>query len=146
MKNIAYNKRISFDFDVIASFEAGIVLKGQEVKSIRLGNVNIRGAYASVKEGEVFISGFKISRFDKSSSEVSETRERKLLLHRKEIKKINLMLHDKGVTCMLKRIFLKRGLIKAEIVIARGRKKHDKRRVLKERSLEKEARKMMRNK
>jgi len=138
-KNIKDNKKVSFDFEILDSYEAGIALRGHEVKSIRQGNVNIRGSYASVRGSEIFLCDMTVARFNKTGKEVDEKRDRKLLLKKREILKIQKSLDTKGVTCMIKRIYLKRGLIKAEIVVARGRKKHDKRRLLRERSLDREA-------
>ena len=139
MKIIAQNKKISFDFEISESFEAGIILKGHEVKSLREGNVNIRSAYASVRGDEIFMCGVSIARFEKTQDNIDEKRDRKLLLHKKEIGKIDISLKTKGITCMVRKLYFKKGLAKAEVVLARGRKKYDKRRLLKERAMDKEA-------
>ena len=146
MSIIVDNKKARFDYEVLEAFEAGMVLEGWEVKSIRAKNCNIRAAWVSIdKKDELFLKNFKISLYP-FSSEIQETeRPRKLLLKKKEISKIKNYLNEAGRTVVPMRIFTKNGRLKLEIAVVRGKKKYEKKQILKERSVDREIRRDIKN-
>jgi SsrA-binding protein len=129
------NKRASFDYEFIETYEAGIVLTGTEIKSIRLGKASLVDTYCVVEHGEVWVKNMYIAEyFYGTYNNHSVRRERKLLLNRKEIKKLAAANKNSGFTIVPVRLFLNRkGLAKVVIVIAKGKKEYDKRQSLKER-------------
>ncbi len=128
-KQIASNKKARRDFNIEDTYEAGIVLKGTEVKSIRNGKVSINEAYCSVsKKGEVFINGMHISPYEFGNRfNTDPVRVRKLLLNRREINKIVGKISEKGYTLVPLSVNLRSGLIKIDIALAKGKKNYDKR-------------------
>lgn len=142
---ILENKKAFFDYEVLERFVAGMVLEGWEVKSIRAHSANLKSSWVDIRHGEAFLGNFKVAPWKYSSLEQLKDRERKLLLSKKEINKIERQLNERGVSVIPLKIFEKKGRLKCEIAIAKGRKKYEKRQVLKNRSMEKEARKIMRN-
>ncbi|MBF0208745.1 MAG: SsrA-binding protein SmpB [Oligoflexia bacterium] len=126
---IARNKRASYEYSLIAKVEAGIVLKGTEIKSIRNGRVNISDAYVTVDDyGEVYIYNMNISHYEFGNRENhQENRFRKLLLHKKEIAKLKQAIKSKGMTVVPLAIYIKKTVAKIEIALARGKKLYDKR-------------------
>lgn len=142
---ILANKKALFDYEVINTFQAGMVLEGCEVKSIRERSANLKSAWVIIRDGEAFLGNFKIAPWKYSTKEQQKERERKLLLNKKEIEKIEKKLNEHGVTVIPLKIFDIRGKLKCEIAIAKGRKKYEKRQVMKDRSMEKVARKIMKN-
>lgn len=144
MKNpLLINKRAFHDYEILEKWEAGIVLGGREVKSLREGRVDFRGSFARIKEGEVWLLGLHIPPYGKDFSPYDPKRERKLLLKKREIKRIAGSLSQKSLTLIPLRIYFKRGLAKVEIGLARGRRLYDKKRKLQERDLEREARRIL---
>ncbi len=145
IKLIADNKKARFDFSLEETFEAGIKLTGSEVKSLRAGQVNLKDSYISFQGDEAFLQNAHISEYRASSynNHVPE-RLRKLLLSRAEIDKIKRAVQEKGYTCVPTKVYLKKGWIKLEIALGIGRKKGDKRDLLKERSVKKELQNKMR--
>lgn len=136
MKIIANNKKAYFDYFIEDEFEAGIELKGTEVKSIKLGKVSIKESFVRIIKNEVFIMGMFISSYEFGNiHNVNETRVRKLLLNRKEIKKIHEKIKIKGYTIVPLSVYNKSGLIKIKIALARGKKNYDKRESIKQRDL-----------
>ena len=134
---IAQNKKAMKDFFMLDRYEAGIVLTGCEVKSIRENKVNLKDCYARIKDGEIFIYNMHISPYSKSRIEdINPKRVRKLLLHRKEINKITGKLTDKSLTMIPLNIFIVQGLVKVEIATAKSKLKRDKRRDIEERESE----------
>lgn len=134
MPQIAKNKKAFFDYEILEKFEAGITLFGYEVKAARQGKVNLKGSYIMEKNEELFVDGIHIGRYDYSSEEAPEgTRRRKLLLHKKEIIRIMQHLHNSGLTVVPLTMYTKNHKIKVEIGIVRGRKKADKRHVIRDR-------------
>jgi SsrA-binding protein len=128
MDLIAQNKKARFEYFIEETFEAGIALKGSEIKSVRLKKVNISDAYILIKDGEAFIINMHISTYAFSSLfNHDETRRRKLMLHKHEIKKIDSKKKLQNVTIIPLRMYLKEGLAKVEIALAKGKKLHDKR-------------------
>jgi SsrA-binding protein len=129
MKIIAQNKKARFEYSIEETYEAGISLKGTEVKSIRQGKVNIKEAYAEIRDGEVFITSMNISPYEMGSIyNVDPLRDRKLLLHKREIQKLIGLTTQKGYTLVPLKIYINdQGKIKIELAVAKGKKLYDKR-------------------
>ena len=128
IKIIAKNRKARFNFEILESFEAGIELKGTEVKSIRQSKINISDGYASIDNGEVFLKQAHISPYEQGNIfNVDPIRPRKLLLHKKEIARLIGETTQKGYTLVPLSVYLKRGKVKIELGLARGKKLHDKR-------------------
>ena len=132
---IVNNKKARFDYIIIDEYEAGISLKGWEVKSLRDGKGNIKESYATVKGSELILIGAHISPLQNSNvtDESDSTRTRKLLMHRREINKIKSLIKEKGHTLVPLSMYWKNGHVKRSIGRAKGRKKHYKRSLIKER-------------
>ncbi len=128
IKVIAQNRKARHDYFIEETYEAGIVLTGTEVKSIRLGKVNLKDSYATIRDGEVFLHNMHISPYEKGNIfNRDPLRTRKLLLHKREINKLIGYIQQKGLTLIPLKIYLKRGLVKVELAVARGKKLYDKR-------------------
>lgn len=137
------NKKAYFDYFVEEEFECGIELRGNEVKSIREGKCNIKGAWCAVQSGDFVIRGMKIAKWKTANDfDIDEERERRLLIHKKQIIGIvNALKAEDGLTYIpLKVYFNKKGLCKVLVGKCRGKKQYDKRRTIKERDMEREAR------
>lgn len=142
MPTYSKNKKAYHDFEILDSFEAGIVLNGDEVKSIKASQVQLVGAYVDIENTEAFLHAAHVSRYKFSHLETHDpTRKRKLILHKKEIEKIATALDTKGITAIPLELYSKKGLIKIKIGLCRGKKLHDKRDTLKKRDQEREIRK-----
>ena len=127
-QSIARNKRARHDYHIIDTWEAGVVLTGSEVKSLRDGKANIADSYAIVQDGEVFLLNLHISPYEKASYFNHEpTRTRKLLLHRKEIRKMIGAVERQGLTLIPLELYFKRGIAKVVLALGKGKKLHDKR-------------------
>ena len=138
MKVIANNKKAFHDYHILDKYEAGIVLKGTEIKSIRAGKVNIKDSYCLVRNNEMFVMNMHISKFEHGNLfNHDETRSRKLLLHKKEISKIDLKASQENMTIVPLKLYFDRGLCKIEIALAKGKKNYDKRQALKEKDMKK---------
>jgi len=144
-KIIAVNKKARHDYFIEETYEAGISLKGTEVKSVRAGRVNLRDSYAEVKDGEVFVHNMHISPYEAGNQFNHEPkRTRKLLLHKAEIRRLIGKTQEKGYTLVpLKIYFSERGKVKLEIGLAKGKKIYDKRREIAKRDAEREMRKAL---
>ena len=130
-KPIAENRRARFDYELLERFEAGIVLQGTEVKSLRDGRVTLAQAYADVRDNEVWLVGAEIAEYAQGNSANHEpTRDRKLLLKRAEIAGLVAKVREKGQTIVPTRLYFKDGKVKIEIALARGKEKRDKRRTI----------------
>jgi SsrA-binding protein len=135
----ASNRKALHDFDVEQKMEAGIVLVGSEIKSIRDGRASLRDAYAAVEGGEVFLYGMNVPQWQVGTAFSHEPlRPRKLLLHRDEIKRLTGKLNEKGYTLVALRLYIKDGRAKVELGLARGKRQYDKRRTLAKRDAERE--------
>jgi len=144
MKIIANNKKASHLYFLEDKFEAGIVLKGTEIKSIRVGRVNIQDSFVRIKDSEAFIINMHIAKYKEGNMfNHGETRERKLLLHKKEITKLQGILQKENKTIVPTKVYLKNGLCKLEIALATGKKLHDKRQSLKEKDMKRRTEKAM---
>ena len=140
MKIIDKNKKAYFDYEIEEKFEAGIVLKGSEVKSVKLGNVSLRDGFCFVENGEIILKNLYIAPYEKGSAFNEEPRrDRKLLLHKKEISRLIGKIKTKGFTLVPTMIYFQKNLVKIEIALARGKQLHDKRATLKEKDILREA-------
>jgi len=126
---IAQNKRASFDYHLLENFEAGVVLSGWEVKSLRMGKADLADSYVLMKDGEAFLLGAHIVPLDTVSTHyvTDPSRTRKLLLNKKELAKLKVAVTQKGQTCVCTQLYWKGHLVKARIALAEGKKAHDKR-------------------
>lgn len=147
IKIIANNKKAWHDYFIEDVYEAGLVLKGTEVKSIRLGKVNLKESFCRIKDGEVFINNMNISPYEQGNREnpPDPTRMRKLLLHRAEIVKLIRLVDEKGFALVPTKIYLKNGRVKLEVGVAKGKKLHDKRESLKQKEAERETSRAIRD-
>lgn len=133
MKIIAVNKKAGFEYFLLEKFEAGIQLYGSEVKSIREGNVNLKDSYVTYYNGEIYIKNMHIATYDKTKDFIPDTkRDRKLLMHRREIDRLLAKIKQKGLTIVPTKLYFKESLVKVEIAIAEGKHLYDKRNSLKE--------------
>ncbi len=140
-KDIVNNRHAFHEYHILDKFEAGAALKGTEVKSLMNGLIQLKESYVSVKDGEVWLFNAHISQYSHGNINNHEPlRTRKLLLHRKEIEKLEKETTIKGMTLVVTRIYWKNGRIKFEIGVAKGKKLYDKREDLKSRTIEKETR------
>jgi SsrA-binding protein len=147
MKIVCKNKKAFHDYHIDKTMEAGIVLKGPEVKSLRAGRANLKDGYANVKNGEVYLYNIHISPYSFTTQTPADPlRVRKLLLHRQEIRKLIGKLNEKGVALIpLKIYFIGNGKAKVELGLARGKKLFDKRAALKEKQSERETQRVLRH-
>ena len=140
------NKKARFDYEIIDEIEAGIVLTGTEIKSIRCGNANLNDSYAIIKNNEVFLLGMHISPYKEGNIfNHDELRTRKLLLHKKEILKINNKLVLDGYTLVPIKLYFVKNKAKILLGIARGKKNYDKREAIKKRDIDRELKKQYKN-
>ncbi len=142
MKIIAKNKKAFFNYEILGSYEAGISLLGSEVKSIREGRISLKESYAEIKGREVFLVNCHISPYEAANRFNHEpTRERKLLLHRQEIKRLTGKIKEKGLTLIPTKVMINdKGKVKVEVSLARGKRVYQKREAIKERDREREMR------
>ena len=139
MTIIINNRKASFLYHLLETYEAGIQLKGSEVKSIREGNINIKESYVRIKNGEMFIIGMHIGEYSHKGYTTHEpTRERKLLMHKNEIYKIYKDFENKGKTIIPTKLYFKGGKVKIQIALAKGKKNWDKRESKKQKDIDRE--------
>ncbi len=147
IKTIAQNKKARHDYFIETAFEAGIALSGTEVKSIRLGSVNLKDSYAEVSKGEVLVHNMHISPYEKGNIfNKDPMRNRKLLLHKYEINKLIGYVQQKGYTLIPLSVYLKGSLVKVELAVAKGKLLHDKRHDIAERDAKREIERQFRSK
>ncbi len=138
------NKKASFDYFIEDTYECGIVLTGTEIKSVRKGSCNLKDSYARVKNNEVFLTNMFISTYEEGNRfNHDERRERKLLLHKKEIYKIRDKVEKEGYSLVPVKLYLKDGKAKILLGVGRGKKSYDKRRSIKERDIKRDLQKMV---
>jgi SsrA-binding protein len=131
---IATNRRARFEYEIESTLEAGLALRGPEVKSLRQGKGNLTGAFAIVRRGEVWLIGCQIAHYEQANRENSDPlRERKLLLHKREIARLEGKISERGFTLVPLSLYFKNGRAKLELAVARGRKTHDKREAIRRR-------------
>lgn len=140
-KVVARNRKARHEYEILETFEAGMALKGPEVKSLRVGKASFQDAYAMVERGEVWLYSLHISPYEQANRfNEDPLRVRKLLLNRHEIRRLVGKVEEKGLTLVPLEIYFLRGRAKVQLALARGRKLHDKREALKQRQLDREAR------
>jgi SsrA-binding protein len=138
---LAENRKASHDYHFLETFEAGVVLLGTEVKSIREGRANLRDSFARVEQGEVFVYNVNISPYShRGYANHEPLRRRKLLLHKNEIRKLIGRVAEKGLTLVPVRMYLKDGRVKLAIALAKGKQAHDKRETIRRREVDRETR------
>lgn len=146
-KVICENRRARFRYHLDETFEAGLVLQGSEVKSLRSGKAHLNDAYGRLQRGELFLVKAHIAPYEQANRENHEPeRERKLLLHRREIDRISGKVRERGYTLVPTRLYFKGGRAKVEMALARGKKHHDKRQALAERESKRQLERVMKRK
>jgi SsrA-binding protein len=144
-RNIATNRRARHEYEILDTVEAGLVLRGTEVKSLRDSQVTFKDAYAMIRNGEAWLLGCHINPYSHGTDANHDPeRDRKLLLHRREIARLAGKTAERGLTLIPLRLYLKEGRVKIELGLARGRKLHDKRSAIKEREVVREMDKAVR--
>lgn len=139
--NIAENRKAFHDYHILDTWEAGMALLGTEVKSIREGRVNLRDSFARIERGEVWLYNVNISAYShRGYADHEPLRQRKLLMHRDEIRKLIGKTTEKGMTIVPTRMYYKNGRVKVEVGLAKGKKDYDKRETLKRREVDRETR------
>ncbi len=140
------NRRAKFDYFIDEALEAGIVLTGTEIKSIRNGSANIKDSYAIIKNNEVILLNMFVGEYKEGNIfNHQETRDRKLLLHKKEIKKLIKYKDKGGYTFVPLKLYFKKNILKCELGICRGKKEYDKRQTIKDRDIKREINKTIKN-
>ena len=138
-KIVCQNRKARYDYSIDEIYEAGIVLAGSEVKSLKEGRASLRDSYARVKKEEIFLHNMHITPYPFSRHiDLDPTRTRKLLMHKKEIKRLIGKTEEKGYSLIPLSVYLLRGIIKVELALAKGKRKYDKRHALKEREMKRE--------
>jgi len=144
--DIAQNKKAYFDYHLFDKFEAGIELKGPEVKSIRERKANLKDSFARIEKGEVHLYGMHVSPYEQSGRFApNPTRARRLLLHRSEIERIRSLTSEKGYTLVPTRLYFRKGFAKVEIAVAKGKRLFDKRERMRQRTVEREVRRSLKS-
>jgi len=147
IQQVAVNRRALHDYEVLKQVEAGLVLMGSEIKSIRQGRVNLREAYARGESGELWLHNMHISQYVPAGPLGHEpTRKRKLLLHKTQIRDLTKQLDEQGLTLVPLRLYLKEGRAKVELALVRGRKRYDKRAAIAKRDADRDIARAMRHK
>jgi SsrA-binding protein len=142
---IAQNRKARYEYEVLDTFEAGMVLLGPEVKSLREGRANLVDSFATVRRGEVFLHKLHISAYEQANRANAEpTRERKLLLHRHQIVRIASRIKERGLTLVPLRLYFSGGRAKIEVALVRGKRSHDKREDIKQRDANRETQRALR--
>ena len=140
-RTITVNRRARYDYEVMESVEAGLVLTGTEIKAIREGRVNLSDSYGKPETGEIWLVNLHIAQYSAGSGENHDpTRPRKLLLRKEQITRLTRMVSERGLTLVPLRLYIKKHYAKVELGLGRGRKRYDKRRAIVERDREREAR------
>jgi len=144
-KLIAENRRARYDYELLERLEAGLVLSGTEVKAARAGKVHLAGAYAEVRDGEAWLVGASIDEHEQGSRSSHEpARDRKLLLHRREIDSLYGKTRERGLTLVPTRMYFKDGRAKVELAVARGKERFDKRRAIADRDAKRQVERALR--
>jgi SsrA-binding protein len=147
IKLVSQNRKARHDYHIQETVEAGLVLTGPEVKSLRLGRANLKDSYAQPKSGEIFLHQVHISPYENSPlGDQDPTRTRKLLLHQHEIRRLVSKIKEKGLTLIPLRLYFRGGKAKIELALAKGKKSYDKRETIRKRDLDREAEQDIRQK
>ena len=145
-RTVASNRRALRNFEILRTYEAGIALTGSEIKSIRLGRASIQEAYCRPREGGMMLIGAHIARYEPSGEANHEpTRDRALLLHRREIRQLEQAFEQRGQTLVPLRLYLSRGLAKLEIGVGRSRRQYEKRQLIAERDVKRQLERAVRS-
>ncbi len=146
-KQITSNKSATFEYIIVDKYEAGIVLEGTEVKSLRKGNVNLKDSFCFIQNGEVFLKNAHIAVYDKSGAFNSKDakRDRKLLLHKTEIVRIKSKVNEQGMTLVPLKLYFKEALIKIELGLCKGKHTYDKKQSIKEKDIKRETERAIKN-
>ncbi len=139
------NRQAFHDFYIEKAYEAGLQLHGNEVKSIREGKANLKGSFAKIDKGEIYIVGMHINPYKYSRDDYDPLRPRKLLLRKPEIRQIQIKLEMEGYTLVPLKVYFKRGYAKVEVALGKGKKLHDKRQTIKEKQAKREIDRAMRH-
>ena len=145
-KSAVTNRQALRDYYIEKAYEAGIELTGNEVKSLRAGKANLKGSFARIENGEIFVYNMHVSPYEYSCEDYDPLRKRKLLLHKAQIKQIWVKLSQQGFTLVPLKVYFKRGYAKVELALARGKRQYDKRRALKEKQAKREIDRALRRK
>ncbi|CAM5205542.1 SsrA-binding protein SmpB [Oligella ureolytica] len=147
MTRIADNRKARHDYFIEEEFEAGIVLEGWEVKSIRAGRIQLAESHIIIRDGELFVLNMHISPLETASTHIrpDATRSRKLLMHKREISKLIGRVEQRGYTLVPLNLYYKKGRIKMTVALAKGKKQHDKRDTIKDRDWEREKARLMKH-
>ena len=144
-RSLAANRRAFFNYEILERYEAGLVLKGTEIKSMRAGRVDLADAYARILDGELWLVNAHIAPYDPASIYNHDPRRpRKLLLHREQIAKLRSEIAEKGLTVVALRIYIRNHVAKVELGLARGKRQYDKRRTIRDREMDRAAHQAMR--
>lgn len=148
MTTLATNKRASYDYDLLDKYEAGLVLLGHEVKSIKTGHISLKGAFVNVRGNEVYLTNALVPLYSHANRNTvyDPTRARKLLLKKSEIKSILGKKKVEGLTLVPMRVYMKKGLLKLAFAVGKGKKQHDKRHAISKRETDRKVRRAMRSK
>ena len=146
-KVICKNRRARFQYELLETLEAGLVLQGSEVKSLREGRAHLSDAYGRIKSGELYLLKVHIAPYEQAHALNHEpTRERKLLVHRREIRRLRIKLRERGLTLVPLQMYFSNGRAKVELALARGKKLHDKRQAIARRETDRRLRRVTRRK
>jgi SsrA-binding protein len=147
IKIVSDNRQARYLYEILETYEAGIALVGTEVKSVRAGKVNLRDGFALIRGGEVWLLNVQISVYESSSQTFNHEprRTRKLLMHRDEIRKLTGKTQEQGLTLVPLKMYFKRGLVKVDIALVRGKKLHDKREDIRKREDQRNMQRAMKN-
>jgi len=144
IKVVATNRKAYHDYSIDQEYEAGIALTGTEIKSVRAGQVNLRDSYVQIRNGEAWLVGTHIAAYDPASRENHDPRrDRRLLLHKRELAKLATHVQEKGFTIVPLRVYLKGNKAKVEIALAKGKRLYDKRNAIAERDAERQVEREM---
>lgn len=147
MPTLVKNRKAYYDYEILEDFEAGSVLTGQEVKAIRNGKISLKGSYVVIRDGEAFLIGANIQPYQPKNTpdEYDSERKRKLLLTKKQIKYLTGKSNERGLTLVPLKVYTKKGLIKLKFGVCRGKKKHDKRKKIKDREIDRSLRRRIKD-
>ncbi len=144
---IARNKKATHDFQILDRFEAGLVLRGTEVKSIRLGRVNLKEAYARIKNDEIWLVGMHITPYEHGNIWNHESRrDRKLLMHTRQIRRLRVKVEQRGLTLVPLEVYFKQHLVKITLALAQGKRQYDKRDTIQKNDQKREIARMLKEK
>lgn len=143
-KVVATNRKARYDYEIVDTYQAGIMLLGPEVKSLRAGELSLQDAYARVQDGELWLHGMYVKPYELAKDPPEATRSRKLLLHRHEIDRLVGTTSTQGTTLIPLSVYFERGLAKVDLGVAKGRRKYDKRQAIREKEMKREAERALR--